>query len=94
MFLLYLAHSLPGFLWAGVCYGAVYSSLQAMAVIAAPPERRGAANGAPHWSRVGISSVIYGFIAQTVDYRSMYLWTWSRCYWLYLVFLFLRRKKK
>lgn len=101
MFLLYLAHSLPGFLWAGVCYGlgygAVYPSLQAMAVIAAPPERRGAANGAFLTGLdlgVGISSVIYGFIAQTVGYRSMYLWTLVPVLLALFSFLFLRRKKE
>ena len=82
MILIYIAQSLPGLLWAGACYGlgygAVYPSLQAMAVIAAPPGRRGAANGTFLTGLdlgVGFSSVIYGFIARTVGYRSMYLWT-------------------
>lgn len=100
MFMLYSAHSLLGFLGAGVCYGlgygAVFPSLQAMAVIAAPPERRGVANGNFLTGLdlgVGISAVIYGAIAQRVGYRSMYLWTLVPLLLAAFAFLFLRRKK-
>ncbi|MGE5606283.1 MAG: MFS transporter [Bacteroidota bacterium] len=100
MFILYSAHSLLGFLEAGVCYGlgygAVFPSLQAMAVIAAPPDRRGVANGNFLTGLdlgVGISAVIYGFIAQRVGYRSMYLWTLVPLLLASVGFLLLRRKK-
>ncbi len=101
MIMLYSVHSLLGFLWAGACYGlgygAVFPSLQAMAVIAAPPERRGAANGNFLTGLdlgIGISAVVYGFVAQAVGYRSMYFWTIIPVLMALFSFLFLRRKKK
>lgn len=101
MLMLYSAHSLLGFLGAGICYGlgygAVFPNLQAMAVIAAPPDRRGVANGNFLTGLdlgVGISAVIYGFIAQRVGYRSMYLWTLVPLLLASVGFLLLRRKKE
>lgn len=82
MFLIFRAHSLTDFLWAGVSYGlgygAVFPSLQAMSVIAAAPERRGAANGTFFTGYdLGISSsaALGGLLAQTAGYRIVYFYT-------------------
>ena len=59
----------------GVTYGAVQNSLQTMAVISAPPERRGAAN-ATYFSGfdagIGIGSLIGGVLAKEFGYAVMF----------------------
>ena len=59
----------------GVTYGAVQNSLQTMAVISAPPERRGAAN-ATYFSGfdagIGIGSLIGGVLAKEFGYTVMF----------------------
>ncbi|SDF51837.1 MFS transporter [Sporolituus thermophilus] len=82
MFLLYLAQGLAWFLAAGIVYGAgfgaVQPGLQAMAVLQAPPNRRGAANATFFIGfdlGIGFSSVIWGLVSQLTGYKTMYLWT-------------------
>ena len=59
----------------GVTYGAVQNSLQTMAVISAPPERRGAAN-ATYFSGfdagIGLGSLIGGVLAKEFGYAVMF----------------------
>lgn len=59
----------------GVTYGAVQNSLQTMAVISAPPERRGAAN-ATYFSGfdagIGLGSLIGGVLAKGFGYSVMF----------------------
>lgn len=59
----------------GVTYGAVQNSLQTMAVISAPPERRGAAN-ATYFSGfdagIGLGSLIGGVLAKEYGYAVMF----------------------
>ncbi len=59
----------------GVTYGAVQNSLQTMAVISAPPERRGAAN-ATYFSGfdagIGLGSLIGGVLAKEFGYSVMF----------------------
>ena len=59
----------------GVTYGAVQNSLQTMAVISAPPERRGAAN-ATYFSGfdagIGLGSLIGGLLAKEFGYAVMF----------------------
>ena len=59
----------------GVTYGAVQNSLQTMAVISAPPERRGAAN-ATYFSGfdagIGLGSLIGGVLAKEFGYAAMF----------------------
>jgi len=59
----------------GVTYGAIQNSLQTMAVISAPPERRGAAN-ATYFSGfdagLGIGSLIAGLLARGLGYAAMF----------------------
>ncbi|EAX47638.1 major facilitator superfamily MFS_1 [Thermosinus carboxydivorans Nor1] len=82
MFLLYLANSFAWFLAAGIVYGigfgAVQPGLQAMSVLKAPPNRRGAANATFFIGfdlGIGFSSVLWGLVSQAFGYKAMYLWT-------------------
>ena len=82
MMMLGISDSMTGFLMAAVLYGlgfgAVAPCLQTLAVIFSPPERRGSANGTYFTGfdlGIGLSSVLWGFVAQAVGYSSMYMWT-------------------
>lgn len=82
MFLLYLANSFAWFLAAGIVYGIGFGSvqpgLQAMSVLKAPPNRRGAANATFFIGfdlGIGFSSVLWGLVSQAFGYKAMYLWT-------------------
>lgn len=59
----------------GVTYGAIQNSLQTMAVVSAPPERRGAAN-ATYFSGfdagIGLGSLIGGVLAKEYGYAVMF----------------------
>jgi len=59
----------------GIAYGAVQNGLQTMAVVSAPPERRGAAN-ATYFSGfdagIGIGSLLAGVLAKTCGYAVMF----------------------
>lgn len=59
----------------GVTYGAIQNSLQTMAVISAPPERRGAAN-ATYFSGfdagLGLGSLLAGLLAKAFGYAAMF----------------------
>ncbi len=59
----------------GVAYGAVQNGLQTMAVVSAPPERRGAAN-ATYFSGfdagIGVGSLLAGILAEACGYVAMF----------------------
>lgn len=81
MILLSRAASLPAFLVCAAVYGlglgSVQSSLQAMAIVRAPKERRGAANATFFTGfdgGIGFGSVIGGMIASLAGYSGMYLY--------------------
>lgn len=62
----------------GIGFGAVVSSLQAMAVVNTPPNRRGAANATFFTgfdSGIGLGAIIFGAVASAVGYSRMYLWS-------------------
>lgn len=80
MFSLYFADSLLIFLIAGFIYGvgfgATQPALQAMAVRNVAPARRGAANATFFLGfdlGIGAGSIMWGFIAEMVGYRAIYL---------------------
>lgn len=101
MFLLYRASTLEAFLMAAVVYGAgfgsVQPSLQALAIVAAPAERRGSAN-ATFFSGfdlgIGLSSMMWGAVAQVAGYSQMYLWAAAPAAVALAVYLFLGRNRK
>lgn len=81
MVILYFAHSLSVFLFAGFMYGlgfgAVQPSLQAMAVRNVEPARRGAANATFFLGfdlGIGIGSILWGMVAQIAGYGLIYVW--------------------
>jgi MFS family permease len=81
MVILYFAHSLSIFLFAGFIYGlgfgAVQPSLQAMAVRNVEPSRRGAANATFFLGfdlGIGIGSILWGMVAQVAGYGLIYIW--------------------
>lgn len=81
MVLLAQASAMPMFLIAafvyGIGFGAVVSSLQAMAVANTPPYRRGAANATFFTgfdSGIGLGAILCGSVATAVGYSRMYLW--------------------
>lgn len=81
MLLLSRATTLPIFLICAAIYGlglgSVQSSLQAMAIIRAPKERKGAANATFYTGfdgGIGFGSVIGGIIASSAGYGRMYLY--------------------
>ncbi|MBA4701315.1 MAG: MFS transporter [Ruminococcus sp.] len=81
MVLLSRAVTLPAFLVCAAVYGlglgSVQSSLQAMAIVRAPKERRGAANATFFTGfdgGIGFGSVIGGMIASLAGYSGMYLY--------------------
>ncbi len=80
MFLLYSASSLQWFLLAAIVYGAgfgaVQPSLQALAIVATSPEKKGAANATFFTGfdlGIGLSSIMWGFVAQAIGYSLVYL---------------------
>lgn len=77
---LYLARGLPYFLVAAFLYGigggAVAPSLQAMAVLHVPPQRRGAATGtfmSGFDLGIGTGAILWGVVAKFLGYSTMYL---------------------
>ncbi len=81
MVLLSQASIMPMFLIAafvyGIGFGAAVSSLQAMAVVNTPPNRRGAANATFFTgfdSGIGLGAIIFGAVASAIGYSRMYLW--------------------
>ncbi len=80
MIILFFAESLKWFLFAAVIYGAgfgtVQPSLQALAILISPPERRGSAN-ATFFSGfdlgIGSSAVMWGIVSEFTGYSLMYL---------------------
>ena len=82
MVVLALSDTMNGLLVAaalyGVGFGAAMPSLQALSVIATPPDRRGAANGTFFIGfdlGIGLSSILWGAVSQVVGYSAMFLWT-------------------
>ena len=60
----------------GIGFGALQSSLQAMAITSAPQERRGAANATFYTgfdAGIGLGSILAGIIATAVGYANMFL---------------------
>lgn len=80
MYILYNAVNIQWFLLAGIIYGigfgAAQPSLQALAIVSTPPERRGGANATFFTGfdlGIGISSIMWGVIAEAIGYSLMYL---------------------
>ncbi|NLB88201.1 MAG: MFS transporter, partial [Syntrophomonadaceae bacterium] len=80
MYILYCAVNIKWFLLAAVLYGigfgAAQPSLQALAIVATPLERRGAANATFFTGfdlGIGISSIMWGVVAEAIGYSLMYL---------------------
>lgn len=95
------AQTTAGFLLAAVLYGlgfgAAQPALQALAVIAASPQRRGGANGTFFTGfdlGIGISSVMWGAVSQVAGYSTMYLWTLAPALTALAVYLLTRPKGK
>ncbi|SCM79158.1 Arabinose efflux permease family protein [uncultured Sporomusa sp.] len=83
---LYIANQLGIFLLAaaiyGVGFGMVSPSLQALSVMNAPANRRGTANGTFFTGfdlGIGISSILWGAVAQVTGYSFMFLYTILPC---------------
>ncbi|NLL17991.1 MAG: MFS transporter [Clostridia bacterium] len=81
MLLLHRAGTLEMFILTAIFYGAGFGaaqpSLQALAVVAAPPQRRGSANATFFTGfdlGIGLSSIMWGAVAQVIGYSLMYLW--------------------
>jgi len=81
MFLLSQASTMGMFLLAAIIYGAgfgaVQPSLQALAIVATSPQRRGSANATFFTGfdlGIGLSSIMWGAVAQVTGYSLMYLW--------------------
>lgn len=82
MYILYCAVNINWFLLAAVVYGigfgAAQPSLQALAIISTPLERRGAANATFFTGfdlGIGLSSIMWGIVAEAIGYSLMYLCT-------------------
>lgn len=80
LIIIYLAHSLPVFILAGLVYGigfgAVQPTSQALSVLYVPPERRGAATATYFLFLdlgLGLGSVLWGLVVQALGYDLMYL---------------------
>lgn len=99
--IIYLAHTLPVFILAGVVYGigfgAVQPTTQALSVSYVPPERRGAATATYFLFLdlgLGLGSVLWGFVAQFLGYELMYLVVIIPSLLSLLVYLFFARQAK
>jgi predicted MFS family arabinose efflux permease len=80
MILLYFADHLAWFLLAGLVYGAgfgtVQPSLQALAVLLSPPEKRGSANATFFTGfdlGIGLGSILWGVIAGATGYGMIFM---------------------
>ena len=100
MILLAYANTLPWFIAAAVMYGLglglAMPSLQALAVIFTPPDRRGAANGTFFTGfdlGLSVGSVLWGAVAEVTGYSLMYLWTTLPAFISLSVYLYVRHKK-
>lgn len=76
------SQTIIGFMLAGLCngvgFGAAMTLLQAQAVMNSPAHRRGAATGtffALFDLGIGLSTIIWGFVAAASSYQSMYHFT-------------------
>ena len=101
MILLAYANTLPWFIAAAVMYGLglglAMPSLQALAVIFTPPDRRGAANGTFFTGfdlGLSVGSVLWGAVAEVTGYSLMYLWTTLPAFISLIVYLNVRHKKR
>jgi len=99
--IIYLAHTLPAFILAGVVYGigfgAVQPTMQALSVSYVPPERRGAATATYFLFLdlgLGLGSVLWGFVAQYLGYELMYLMVIIPSMLALLVYLLFARQIK
>lgn len=80
MYILYAAVNIQWFLLAGIVYGigfgAAQPSLQALAIVSTPLDRRGGANATFFTGfdlGIGISSIMWGLVAEAIGYSLMYL---------------------
>ena len=100
MLTLFAAQGLPHFIAAAFLYGigggAVAPSLQAMAVIDVPPQRRGAANGtfmSGFDLGIGVGSILCGLVAKLTGYPVMYLLTLLPVTVAFALYFLLARKR-
>lgn len=80
----------------GVGFGAVQPSLQAMAVMNVPFNRRGAANGTLYSAfdlGIGLGSVVWGAVAEASSYSMMYLWAALPALIALILYITLGRRK-
>jgi len=101
MLLLFLADSITWFLAAGFVYGVGYGStqpsLQAQCILAAPLERRGSANATFFIGfdlGIGLSSIMWGAIAELTGYGNMYLWSAVPVFTALVIYLKTSRNSK
>lgn len=99
--IIYLAHTLPVFILAGLVYGigfgAVQPTMQALSVLYVPPERRGAATATYFLFLdlgLGLGSVLWGLVAQDLGYDLMYLMVIIPSLLSLLVYLLFARQAK
>ncbi len=99
--ILWKAQTLPAFVLAGIIFGigfgAVQPTLQAMSVLIVTPERRGAATGTYLTFfdiGVGAGSVLWGWVAHSVGYSTMYLLATLPTLAAFFVYLLFSRQAK
>ena len=81
----------------GLGFGLAMPSLQALAVVFTPPDRRGAANGTFFTGfdlGISVGSVVWGAVAEVTGYSLMYLWTILPAIISLFVYLNMRHKKR
>jgi len=101
MIILFLADSITWFLLAAVVYGAgfgtVQPSLQALAILLSPTDKRGTANATFFIGfdlGIGLSSVMWGIISEITGYSLMYLLSVIPVIFALFVYIYLERKEK
>lgn len=80
----------------GIGFGAGQSSLQTMAVVSAPSNRRGAANATfltGFDSGIGFGSIVFGLVAASFGYSQMYIWSTVAIGLAFLLYFGIGRKK-
>jgi MFS family permease len=100
MLTLYLAQGLPHFIVAAFLYGigggAVAPSLQAMAILDVPPQRRGAATGtfmSGFDLGIGVGAILWGLVAKFLGYSAMYLLNLTPVAVAFILYVVLAKKR-
>lgn len=101
MIILYFAVNIKWFLFAAIIYGAgfgtVQPSLQALAILLSPPERRGSAN-ATFFSGfdlgIGSSAVMWGIVSEFTGYSLIYLFSVIPVLIALIIYIYLGKKEK